>query len=407
MRLPPLLLLLGLNSLFSGVARAHPESVDAWGHQLSVSLQPEAARIELTVEVPRLRAEELAAAAVSSAKDVSPAQALQDFDQGFRDELTDQLRVEIDGAAVPLEPVESAPVAEKDPRFVVWRVTLDAPLPAGPASLAVTHGAWPVPRAVYRSEVWVDDGVHLLDSSLIERRSGRLVSVDGMWRPDPSLRELALRVERRRALSARAHHGWRWLTTPAEIWSRQAAEIEVIEGARPGLRRLTSRAADRGWRAWVSAALLGLGGALLPGSAAGVAAWTVPRRRLPMVAVGLAGVGALARLLALTAVPASAHSAVAATGFATAAVLAWRGGRAWLPALLAASVVPLGPVAEALPVAQTLMATDLLLGFSLGAGLGLAAGSVLLGLLRPDRIPPGILSLALIVVAGIHCAYLL
>ena len=126
-----------------------------------------------------------------------------------------------------------------------------------------------------------------------------------------------------------------------------------------------------------------------------------------MVAAGLAGVGALARLLALTAVPASAHSALAAAGFAAASVLAWRGGRAWLPALLAASVVPLGPVAEALPVAQTLMATDLLLGFSLGAGLGLAAGSVLLGLLRPDRIPPRILSLALIVVAGIHCASLL
>ena len=43
-------------------------------------------------------------------------------------------RVEIDGAAVPLEPVESAPVAEKAPRFVVWRVTLDAPLPDIPPS---------------------------------------------------------------------------------------------------------------------------------------------------------------------------------------------------------------------------------------------------------------------------------
>ena len=393
-------MLLCLLPFSAPTAWAHPEAPDAWGHQIEIALEPGELVVELTVEVPVRRAAALLSESLQGVE--RPDRSHQEaFDRAFKADLLGQLRVSANGATLALAPAPAEPPPDPDRGFVVWRVRATAPLPAGMAELSLSHGAWPMEKAVYRASVWVDDAVALRASSLVQARDGHMRDTDGLWLPDPGLREIKLLVEPRDVVSAAGHRGWRRLVTPAQTWSPLAPQVEVVEGASPGLRRLMSAAPDRRWRAALAATLLGLVGGLVPGFGGAWAGLSVsgPGRRLAGWAVAVVVLAAGARAVSPSALPEQVGWGAAALLIGAAGAKLWAGRPSALLAAFGCALVPVPLVREALPLAFTIgdvaMAVGVIAGAGLGAGVGFGlAGAV--GRWLPER-ASGVLLLALAV----------
>ncbi len=401
----PWLLLAAL--LLGRVAWAHPESADAWGHQLEIALRPDRVEVELTVEVPIRRA----AMELSDYLRGRPEPGPEDqaaFDAAFRAELADNLRVELSGVALACAPLPATATGSSDPRFVVWRLHLACPLNGESGALRVVHGAWPDERAVYRVLLWVDDGVRLEASSLVDRRGERTRNRDGLWLPDPTLREPDFHFSRRAAPAAVVAGAWRYLVTPPVGYSPLAPEVEVLGGEGPQLRALARAGGHPGvaWRAGLASALLALGGALGGGTGLGLLALgpADPRRRAGRV--GLVALGALlgALLSLLPTLPALVLNGLCVFIFAVMARLMDRPGL--LPGLLAflgAGLAPLSALRAAMPVAASVGDGLTVAIFAGGAALGAGLAALLLAALSP-RIPVGLRRLLLLLGAVMHAA---
>lgn len=243
--------------LLAPAAHAHPFALRVVAHQVVVTIDRDDVRVVYTVEVPL------------QGEGGDPSVALPD-------ELADGIRLELDGARVPLEadPLHDASMRSDGHTFGV-RLHLAGTL-AGDGTLTLSNHNYPDLQGYFSTEFRVAPGWQVLDGSLLEREDGRIVKDrNGRWGAGDDYRVATLTV--RRAPLA----GWvdRLGGQTDPIAMQHAVPVTIGQawlagGMTPLLQGLLlalgallgalARTADPPARAWPAAALLAVLAALAP-----------------------------------------------------------------------------------------------------------------------------------------------
>ena len=177
--------------LWSGSVAAHPFSAALFGHRSSVLVAGDRVAIDYRLEVPiRQVLRELEETGTPP----------DTYAEARIAELVDGLRLEVDGEDLTWtrgpEPEDAASAGQ---RFFSFHLQLEAPLAEaeGRRRLKVTDQNFPDERAFHYVEVWVEDGVQVLASSLFDQVDGEVRNLrEARWRMEEESRvtELVLDV---------------------------------------------------------------------------------------------------------------------------------------------------------------------------------------------------------------------
>lgn len=189
--------------LLTAPALAHPFESRLYGHQTTLWLTDAAVTVEYAVEIPTARL-------LSEIRERTSGQPTQSDQDAFNDrlhrDLRDATRLLIDGESVAwaqLEPAEDS--GRGDVKFIVYRIALQAPLPATARTLQLIDGNYPDEPSIFQTSVFVEHAWILDASSQLTVEDGVLTaSRDGDWRAEEDNRELRLSFRRRDFVSAYA-----------------------------------------------------------------------------------------------------------------------------------------------------------------------------------------------------------
>lgn len=189
--------------LLIGVAFAHPFGSALYGHQLRVWLDPDAVRVDYLAEVPTPVV--VRDMRVFFLDRPQPGKQDQDeFVARWQSELEGGLRLLVDQQPVPwrrLPETEASGVG--DSRFVAFRLSLEAPIPAGARTLQIANGNLPDQPSLFETELLVADSLSLDATSLVDVEDGEVHrDRGGGWQAEEEARELRLSFQSRGAMQA-------------------------------------------------------------------------------------------------------------------------------------------------------------------------------------------------------------
>ncbi|MCB9758334.1 MAG: hypothetical protein H6739_00700 [Alphaproteobacteria bacterium] len=190
-----------LLSLSPALAEAHPMGGTPATHRGVVTISADAVTVDWTTLVPTHDIlQEL-----GPGRTLTPGQS-EAFTAGKLAELADNLRLEVDGAALRWTPVPSdTPTGLANSRIVTYTQTLRAPLPPEARSLRISNGNYPDQPSLFQWELSLEDGLRLSSTSLLDVARGRVTANrHGQWRMDEPSRELTLVLEPRPSPAVKA-----------------------------------------------------------------------------------------------------------------------------------------------------------------------------------------------------------
>ena len=203
-------------------ALAHPFEARLYGHQTAVRLHATTIEVDYALEIPTLQL--IAELKRALAGNPRPGEAEQaQFNDDMHRELSGALRLVVDDQPVPWQvvaPEESS--GQGDAKFIVYRLTMSAPLPPGSQTVHLIDGNYPDVPSIFHTVVQVDGDLMVDASSLMDVEDGALrASRDGQWRMEESSRELRMSFrEKPGGILA----GLRWLAGDRASGLQPAAE---------------------------------------------------------------------------------------------------------------------------------------------------------------------------------------
>jgi ABC-type nickel/cobalt efflux system permease component RcnA len=209
-------------------ARAHPFEAEIYGHSGMLTVDAQRVLLAYTVEVPTRPLMEEMAQFLGPGKLRADDEDNRRFTEQQLATLESGLSLEVDGLRVPWRRVPDArPTGVGDRRFVVFALSLEAPLEPGGHDLLVVDGNYRGLQGVYEWDVSIAEPLAIAESSLYKVAGGRLVEDrSGEWHIDERDRELSVRVVPDDGFEAR-------LNRKIEAWSGRTPEP-----FRPGRERL-------------------------------------------------------------------------------------------------------------------------------------------------------------------------